>query len=391
MSNKQLLVIADDFSGACEMAGIAHRYGLNVEIQLDFNPDTHRPVIVFDSDTRRLTADQAAGQLHRFAELAVNSGKDFALFKKIDSVFRGHIIREAEVLHHRFQKKQTFILPANPSKKRLIIEGLYFINETPLDRTDFRKDPDFPRFSGRIPDLLDKQGQSRHLSATDIPDRIGLFTADIPTLAVLDQWIVPGEERLYCGGADAFECFLRKWIPTGSKPPEHSGALELAADFFLFVNGSTHRDVNERLLSGWPQVIHQVLPAAFILKNNPLIDQAFLSWLGTLGEIWSRERGLFLSTPPDIMTEPPAPERMVSLLARAVEALLRQRQGKRIHVLVTGGATASAIVQSSKMKKLEVEWELAPGVVTVSDGEGLFLTAKPGSYPWPDFVFRTNE
>lgn len=124
MSNKQLLVIADDFSGACEMAGIAHRYGLNVEIQLDFNPDTHRRVIFFDSDTRRLTADQATDKLRRFAALAINSGKDFSLFKKIDSVLRGHVIREAEVLHDRFHKKQTFILPANPSKKRLIIDGL---------------------------------------------------------------------------------------------------------------------------------------------------------------------------------------------------------------------------------------------------------------------------
>jgi uncharacterized protein YgbK (DUF1537 family) len=45
-----IVVLADDFSGAAEIAGIAHRHGLSAEVQTDFTPGDVDCVIVGSSD-----------------------------------------------------------------------------------------------------------------------------------------------------------------------------------------------------------------------------------------------------------------------------------------------------------------------------------------------------
>jgi D-threonate/D-erythronate kinase len=63
------------------------------------------------------------------------------------------------------------------------------------------------------------------------------------------------------------------------------------------------------------------------------------------------------------------------------------------HVFAEGGATAVALARRMGWKRLAVKAELAPGVATMSlSGRGsLFLTVKPGSYPWPRCVLATRK
>ena len=150
-----LIVIADDFSGAAEIGGIGWRYGLNAEVQLTFDPRSNADLIVIDADTRSLTKDDAIMKTESLVNDLKKSGKRIS-FKKVDSVFRGHIVEEINVLQHHFSYKKILLLPANPNRGRKIISGEYIVNNVRLDQTVFAKDPQFPTTSSSIEDIIHK-------------------------------------------------------------------------------------------------------------------------------------------------------------------------------------------------------------------------------------------
>ena len=55
-----IVVIADDLTGAAELAGIAFSHGLTAEVQIEFNSKADADIICLDTNTRILTAEDAA-------------------------------------------------------------------------------------------------------------------------------------------------------------------------------------------------------------------------------------------------------------------------------------------------------------------------------------------
>ena len=51
-----IVVIADDLSGAAELAGVASRHGLKAEVQTVFSADSEADVICVDAGTRAKTS-----------------------------------------------------------------------------------------------------------------------------------------------------------------------------------------------------------------------------------------------------------------------------------------------------------------------------------------------
>ena len=80
-------------------------------------------------------------------------------------------------------------------------------------------------------------------------------------------------------------------------------------------------------------------------------------------------------------------EKFLKYFVELMEYITRDIALTRIHVCLTGGATASSLIRHFADGKLLVKGEILPGVVSLvmdSNGvqQGLF-TVKPGSYPWP--------
>ena len=86
-----LLVLADDLSGAAEVAGIAHSFGLKVTLQSDLDSAIETDVLVVNTDSR-LSAylPTFLEQLQKFFQTKSN----IQVFKKVDSVLRGQIAEE---------------------------------------------------------------------------------------------------------------------------------------------------------------------------------------------------------------------------------------------------------------------------------------------------------
>src|SRR5689334_16534335 len=59
----KVIILADDLSGAAELAGIAFTHGLSAEVQREFEPDTNANVVAIDTDSRHLAPSAAADRL----------------------------------------------------------------------------------------------------------------------------------------------------------------------------------------------------------------------------------------------------------------------------------------------------------------------------------------
>ena len=150
-----MIVIADDITGAAEMAGIAHEHGVPVRLVCGCGTATDGTTVIA-TDTRSMTEAEAVAETQRillplsFSHLKVgmwhamegDGGRH--LFKKTDSALRGHVIAELSAIMQTLGYQRAVYLPANPSKGRIIRNGTYYINGKPIHETDFSFDPEFP-------------------------------------------------------------------------------------------------------------------------------------------------------------------------------------------------------------------------------------------------------
>lgn len=342
-----IAIIADDFSGAAELAGIAAVHGFKAEVQTEFDPGSDADVIAVDMDTRSKTEEEASritGVLTR----RIMQRRPHWIYKKTDSVMRGHVRAEIEAILDATGQSECLFIPANPSKNRIIAGGRYFVNGTPLDQTLFAHDPDFPRRSSVVRDLLGASTRIR------VPDA--------STPADLEQDI--DASTLAAGAADFFAARLRMH---GFKdaPPSTAVTVPFGDPFVLLLCGS---------LAAWDcGRADEMRRRGFTVQttNAPLPP-----------DIWQRTRKLMLA-----IGRPPNSDGAI-LTEQLVEAALPLVTGqKNLRIGLEGGATAMAFIRRTGWTRFEVIPEGHTGVGTLRPPGGPILCVKPGSYVWPEGCF----
>src|SRR3984957_2669204 len=150
---RQILVLADDLTGAAEIAAIATEFGLRSRIyrgaSLRDQALDWEGVLVIDTDSRSLSMADARDRI-----LSIELPPHDLVYKKTDSLLRSHPAAETHRLMSRLAKPRPLLLPQNPSHGRIIRGGQYFIENVPLHQTSFQHDPEHPRRSSDIHELL---------------------------------------------------------------------------------------------------------------------------------------------------------------------------------------------------------------------------------------------
>jgi uncharacterized protein YgbK (DUF1537 family) len=380
-----IVVLADDFSGAAEIAGIGFAFGLETRLQTHFQVDTSADLVVIDLATRSLSRSAAILKVTECCfQLKSSEVPDLVIFKKIDSVVRGHVLAESQVIQELLGYRRVLVGPANPRKGRIIRNGIYYVNEKPVSESGFAADPEFPLTDSHLAALLGFSStvKSSHCHLPDPalrwPDQ-GWISFDLTTHENLQELAAKAEvDDLMIGAAEFFEAFLSQ---QGWKPQDSAG---FSAGSFktLIVKGSTFQDhqqddllhklgvqtINlpeladtaDRDASTFP--IHQMLN---ILENKSLLLKA--------GERVDLTRS----------------ELVLQMMAALVKELVDKIDPAVLHLLISGGSTASAIFSGLKINSFRVVQQIAPGVVSLEpvDHPLSRVTVKPGSYPWPDWLF----
>ena len=357
-----MIVIADDITGAAEIAGIAFARGAEVRLVCGsvcgVGNATHLTTIIA-TDTRSMSEEEAVAETRRIASHL--SPLTSHLFKKTDSALRGHVIAELTALMEVTGYKRAVYLPANPSKGRIIRNGVYYINNVPIHETDFSFDPEFPARTSvlreRFPDAESK----------------GIIIPDAESEEDIHNVISTYNDgkTIFAGAADLFNGMI--CMGCGRCSLFESVALQS-----LILCGSTQ---SKALDLGIP-----VAPMPQEIYDGS--DDLSL-WDTTAYE--QEQHSLILTIPHTHRTGKEVAVHLRTMMAEMTKQLVTKHCPE--HLVIEGGATAWATLQALGWTEFTITAQLAPGVVqmkvtnachtqTFRSENGTLVTLKPGSYPW---------
>ncbi len=380
-------VLADDFTGAAEIAAAAHRRGLSAEVQTDFDPSSPADLISLDTNSRGLPAQDAAETVGGWARRMLRARPEW-VYKKVDSVLRGPVAAELGAARAALGKTRVLLAPANPTLGRVIRDRRYLVGGKPLSTTDFSRDPGYPAHSSDVLEML----QSRPGDAAAFLKRgsslpaEGIAVVEADSAADLAGWAgLVDEATLPAGASDFFSALLEVREGARLKPPA-AAPLQAWPDT-LFVCGSASeygRSVSRRFRKADLPVL-RMPPQLFRAGTG---EGMVLEWADAIVQALHRHDWVRVTIegPPGKPSDPSVS--LTDLLARTVEEVLRRHPVP--HLAVEGGSTVSSLVRRLGWRRLEVRRELAQGAVTLfPPGQRRpGLTSKPGSYPWPEPLWR---
>jgi D-threonate/D-erythronate kinase len=385
-------VIADDLTGAAELGAVGLRHGFSAEVVTDGKPSGEAELVCVDTDSRSQTPQEAARRVTAAVKLLQKAGAEW-IYKKVDSVLRGQVTAEIEAMMKQLGVERALLAPANPSLGRVIRDGKYFIRGKLIHKTEFLRDPQFPRKSARVLELL-QTPQIYSISIGTLQDPLptnGIIMAEASSPENVRQWAGRREPGMVlAGGAEFFGALLAAGPPGQSAPPpETSQARDSAREFFI--SGSSTAVARKFATAARKHktpVFTLPLELAWGVNLQPEVSQA----------IGQRIVSAFDSNQRVILTVglPPVHNAQVSrglsghVVQIAEDALRRVEVGR---VYADGGATAAELVWRMGWSRMKVMREQAPGVATLSvAGEkSILLTIKPGSYAWPEQWTQCGE
>jgi uncharacterized protein YgbK (DUF1537 family) len=333
-----------------------------------------------DTETRSLPPEAAAALAVEVAK-CIAAGHTELVYKKCDSVLRGPIAAEAFAIARALGRNRVLLVPANPSRQRIIRGGEYFVDGTPLAQTVFATDPEYPRRTSRIVELLGKPpGDSPGIETPDV-----VSAEDLAKLAATVD-----ADTLPVGGVDFFSALLAINVHPAQSQVRAADHAVQAEGPSLFVCGSNTAWLagrNEQCAQRGIQICS--MPRG--LFEREMREEILARWAASAA-VALRERGAALLA---IGGEEPAPgvtsAMLTNRLSQAVELTLEQCDVAR--VFVEGGATAAAVVRQLGLERFRAQTSPGPGVGALQPvgQEGPLFLIKPGSYPWPEAVWSLSS
>ena len=352
-------VVADDITGAAEMAGIAHRLGLSVSLSLDWIITDDCDVAVIATDTRSMTESEAIAALRKGLSKVKDDRRIRAFFKKTDSALRGNVVAELSVMINMLDLNGALYLPANPSKGRIIKDGCYLIDGMPIDKTPFSFDPEFPAFSARLTERFPNA------------DTCAISFQDVCTSADLDDGVESAMSKrlLLAGAADLFTSFLKKYF--NPKTEKISIPYEVGKGSCIVVCGSTQSDPTRCGIK--PSYMPTEVYDGIVLSD---------AWAATLAQRYAEPpHRVLIAVKDHHRTGREVAVHLRQTMALVVKNLVGMRSPD--HLIIEGGATAFAILSALGWDSFEIQNEIAPGVISMKLRDGnTKVSMKPGSYPW---------
>ena len=383
-----ITVIADDLTGAAEIAGICLRYGLTVSLGIDAIPETLTDVRIVSTDSRS-ASEAEAKTIHSNLSSDIFKDHNDWVFKKCDSVLRGYVLTELSVLLEASHKKRALIQPTNPATGRCIKDGNYYVGEQKIENTGFASDPDFPATESQVQNMLLHRSTSHeninsvHIGKIKRLHGEGVFIPDCLSVDDLRKsCTLAEEETLLCGSAAFFEQILihkhHKTLPVSD--------LKFKATDFLLVGGSTHpesRILQQKLVDEGCKLMFfpETLLTEFENKN------ALLDFGLELVKAWNKHKRLIISISTEKIRFPNSSSILKNRLSILIKFLLDNCSINE--VFIEGGATTYDILKHLNSNTLTPICEFSPGIVRlkVNNSENLHITIKPGSYMWTKLLF----
>jgi len=373
-----IVVIADDLTGAAEIGGIGLRYELKAEIVTHIPKDSSADLLIISTDTRSMPQKEAL-ELTREVSDAVRRISPSVIFKKVDSVMRGHIIPELKLHLQILDKSKALLVPANPDFGRKLSGGKYYVNDQLIHKTPFVHDPEFPVKGPHAHEML--RVEKSDIAVLTVTDRLpssGIIIGETAVNDHLSAWMKKVDnDTLLAGGAGLFIALMETMQLSKTKQHNDTPLQEPA----LFVCGTTHDKsrskiknlkVNEGPVSYMP---YHIISYA--------TEMGFETWADEIVTLLEKNKKAIIAID-ESMT---ANSNVTAADLREKKAMIVEMVLQKIKIkelLIEGGSTAAAIINQLNFNRFFPVSEPGAGVIKMHvAGSDLLLTLKPGSYDWP--------
>ncbi|WP_299783692.1 3-oxo-tetronate kinase [uncultured Roseobacter sp.] len=404
--------IADDFTGATDLAGLLARSGVRVSLRIGVPKETPKETAAFEVIALKCrTAPVAEAVADCRAALAwlKDAGAQRFFWKycsTFDSTAEGNIGPVAEALMADLGVQQTIYCPAFPENGRSIFMGNLFVGQQPLAESPMKDHPLTPMTDSNLMRLLAPQVTR----TTGLVDRLTVARGAADIEAALARLADDGVAHVIVDAvADAD---LQKIATACRDMPLLTGGSALAMPLpSLYAQDGT-LDANVAKVTP-----PQIEPGAIVLSGScsamtraqvvlyakdapsyrldPLVlardgSGAALDWLAT--QSLDAAPIIYATAEPEDVRAAQA-ELGTARAGQIVEAALAELaikarvRGTRRFV-VAGGETSGAVTQALGVSRLDIGAEIAPGVPWTfceSGGHQIALALKSGNFGTEDF------
>ena len=416
MTQPALGVIADDFTGATDVAGMLVQAGMSALLAIGVPPadavlDADAIVVALKSRTVP-AADAVRESLAALERLRAAGCRRFyfKVCSTFDSTPRGNIGPVAEALMAALGADFAIACPAFPENGRSVYRGHLFVGDLLLSDSGMRNHPLTPMTDANLVRWLQAQttlrvGLLRHdavAAGTDaVAARIAGLRADGVRIAVADAIDNADLRTLGAACADLplvvagsglalglpVPYAARGWV----RPDAQAAALPAVGGHAAVLSGScsnaTNAQVQHWLQAGQPAFRIDALRLA---EGAPLAAQA-LTWADS--RLAQGPVLVYATAAADdvkAVQQQLGAERAGSLIEACLAEIatgLLDRGVRRL--VVAGGETSGAVVQALQVQRLRVGATIDPGVPwTQAEGRPLLLALKSGNFGSVDFFAK---
>jgi 3-dehydrotetronate 4-kinase len=411
--------IADDFTGATDLAGLLARSNVPVSLRVgvpNSPPAETAPLEIIALKCRTASVEQAVNEARAALNWLRRAGAKKFFWKycsTFDSTPRGNIGPVAEALMEALEAEQTIYCPAFPENGRSIFMGNLFVGEQPLAESPMKDHPLTPMTDSNLLRLLKPQVKrpvglaNRHTVASGpqaLRDRLmqlrqdGIAHVVVDAVANDDLRIVAEacqDMTLLTGGSAIAmplpDLWLRQGIvdQAGGDPSHHADdgpAIILSGS----CSAMTNRQVSAYVSGGQPSFRLNPLDLA---ENG--VEEVF-EWLSAQAS--GRTPVVYATAAPHdvhVAQNKLGRERAGAVVEATLAACaIKARDLGFRRFVVAGGETSGAVTKALDIRQLRIGKEIAPGVpwCFAKTGEHhVAITLKSGNFGTEDFFAKALE
>lgn len=413
----RLGVIADDFTGATDIASFLVQNGLPT-IQFNGVPQGHDDVsaqaIVISLKSRSCPAQQAIDQSLAALAWLQQQGCDRFYFKycsTFDSTEHGNIGPVTDALLAALGETQTVISPSLPVNGRTVYQGYLFVADQLLSESGMRHHPVTPMTDSNLVRLMTRQakGQAAVINAAQLDKgaeavrkQLGELKAQGINYVVLDalneqHLLTQGEALketvLVTGGSGLAIGIARAWA-TQQQNSDAEQAGRPQGERAVVMSGSCSQMTNRQV-----QTYRQQAPSHEVLVERCLDDaqgyaQELCDWVAANNQ--QPLAPLLFATADAQQLQAIQQQYGAARSSEAVEHLfaavtreLKSRGWQRF--IVAGGETSGVVAQSLGVTAFHIGPMISPGVPWVRDiQQPLSLALKSGNFGDEQFFARAQ-
>ncbi|MEZ9603258.1 3-oxo-tetronate kinase [Vibrio sp. 10N.261.55.A10] len=411
-------VIADDFTGATDIAGFLVENGMRT-VQLNGIPtgefDTSADAVVISLKSRSCPVDQAVTDSVTALKWLQSQGCQQFYFKycsTFDSTAEGNIGHVTDALLAELGESFTMVCPALPVNGRTVYNGHLFVFGELLSDSGMRNHPVTPMTDSSVVRMMDAQSegvsglvnfQTIEQGADAVTARFNELKAQGSRYAVVDAFnaehlVTLGQAakslKLITGGSGLAAGIAKNWTGhlADQSDAKHAGS-PVKAPTVVF-SGSCSVMTNQQVAVYKQLAPHFAIDVKACLTNDQYANDVF-DWVMTNNQ--GEFAPLVYATADAAALKAIQEEYGAQASSHAVEQFFSQlaiklHQHGVKNFIVAGGETSGVVTQSLAVKGSHIGPQIAPGVPWVKSVEGeLSLALKSGNFGDKNFFAKAQS